>query len=112
MDRAIAKYLPLTETTYYILISLLEPRHGYGIKQNVEALTNRRVSIAPGTMYGALNSLVGKGWIVPKSQDDSGRRKVYAISELGHRIIRQEVRRIAGLDRGASDSPRAGRENR
>ena len=48
------KYLPLTETTFYILLSLKEPSHGYAIMQKVEELSNGRVRIAAGTMYGAI----------------------------------------------------------
>ena len=55
----------LTEAVYYILLSLDEPLHGYGIMQNVERLSGGRVRLAAGTLYGALNSLCDKGWIVP-----------------------------------------------
>ena len=51
----------LTEAVYYILLSLLEPRHGYGIMQNAESLSNGRVKLAAGTLYGALNTLLDKG---------------------------------------------------
>ena len=50
------KHLPLTETTYYILLALLEPGHGYVIMQRVEDLSDGDVRIAAGTMYG-LNPL-------------------------------------------------------
>jgi len=53
----------LTEAVYYILLSLLEPRHGYGIMQNAEQLSGGRVRLAAGTLYGALNTLLEKGWI-------------------------------------------------
>ena len=42
--------LPLTEAGYYILLSLMEPMHGYGIMQNVEALSGGRVRLAAGTL--------------------------------------------------------------
>ena len=53
----------LTEGVYYILLSLLEPLHGYGIIQNVENLSGGRVRLAAGTLYGAINTLLEKGWI-------------------------------------------------
>ena len=53
----------LTEAVFYILLSLMKPLHGYGIIQNVGELSKGRVKLAPGTLYGALNSLVDKGWI-------------------------------------------------
>ena len=51
----------LTEAVYYILLSLQKPLHGYGIIQVVGELSGGRVKLAPGTLYGALNSLVDKG---------------------------------------------------
>ena len=49
----------LTEAVYYILLSLLTPMHGYGIMQNTESLSGGRVKLAAGTLYGAINSLLG-----------------------------------------------------
>ena len=48
----------LTEATYYILLSLYDPQHGYGIMQEAERLSRGRVRLAAGTLYGALNSMV------------------------------------------------------
>ena len=53
-----AKQGALTEPVYYILLSLLTPMHGYGIMQNVKKLTNGRVNIGAGTLYGAINTLL------------------------------------------------------
>ena len=50
----------LTEGVYYILLSLLQPLHGYGIIQNVEKLSAGRVRLAAGTLYGAINTLLEK----------------------------------------------------
>ena len=47
----------LTESTYYILLSLWTPQHGYGIMQQTEQLSGERVRLAAGTLYGALNAL-------------------------------------------------------
>ena len=55
--------IALTESTYYILLSLYHPQHGYGIMQQTEQLSGGRVRLAAGTLYGALNSLCEKGWI-------------------------------------------------
>ena len=55
----------LTESTYYILLSLWTPQHGYGIMQQTEQLSGERVRLAAGTLYGALNALCEKGWIAP-----------------------------------------------
>ena len=55
--------IALTEAVYYILLSLGQPLHGYGIMQNVEQLSHGRVRLAAGILYGALNTMVSKGWI-------------------------------------------------
>ena len=47
----------LTESTYYIMLALYEPSHGYGIMQQVEEMSGGRVKLAPGTLYGALTAL-------------------------------------------------------
>lgn len=52
--------IALTESTYYILLSLYHPQHGYGIMQQTEQLSGGRVHLAAGTLYGALNSLCEK----------------------------------------------------
>ena len=55
----------LTEVTFYILLSVYSPRHGYTIMQFIEEQTDGRLSLGAGTLYGALNSLLEKGWIEP-----------------------------------------------
>ena len=52
------KNLPLTEAIFYILLAVRRPNHGYGITQEVEELTKGRVTLGPGTLYGAIQSLV------------------------------------------------------
>ena len=74
------KNLPLTETVYYILLALMEPAHGYLIMQKVEELSGGQVSMAAGTLYGAVENLLKLKLIEPVRSDDS-RRKVYAVTE-------------------------------
>ena len=76
--------LALTEATYYILLSLVTPKHGYGIMQQTEALSLGRVRLAAGTLYGALSALCDKGWIRPLSAEDAGRRKEYLYRRSCH----------------------------
>lgn len=86
---------PLTEGVYYILLSLYEPRHGYGIMQFVSELSNGRVVLGAGTIYGAIKTLVNKKWIVPLDED--GRKKEYMITDTGKRIVEYEVKRLSEL---------------
>ena len=92
-----ADSLALTEATYYILLSLVVPRHGYGIMQRTEELSAGRVRLAAGTLYGALTGLCEKGWIIQLPVEDSSRRKEYKLTEKGMQILRQEVDRLREL---------------
>ena len=87
----------LTEAVFYILLSLHTPMHGYGIMQNVSALSNGRVSLGAGTLYGAIGTLVKKGWIVPHGNHISSRKKEYAITPLGKTAAATELQRLSEL---------------
>ena len=87
----------LTEATYYILLALYSPRHGYGIMQEVEEMSNGRVRLAAGTLYGVLSSMVDKGWIIQLTVEDSSRKKNYQITETGLKVLKDEVERLREL---------------
>ncbi len=92
-----AESLALTEATYYILLSLVSPRHGYGIMQLTEELSGGRVRLAAGTLYGALNALCAKGWIIQLPSEDESRRKGYRLTEKGRQVLEREVARLREL---------------
>ena len=87
----------LTEAVYYILLSLASPRHGYGIMQETERMSSGRVKLAAGTLYGALNGLLDRGWIraVPGAEDS--RRKEYALTDIGREALICELDRLREL---------------
>ena len=87
----------LTEAVYYILLSLLTPRHGYGIMQNAEMLSGGRVKLAAGTLYGAINSLLEKGWIMALAGEKDSRKKEYVITEDGKTVLQAELQRLKEL---------------
>ena len=89
--------MALTESTYYILLSLMMPQHGYGIMQRTEEMSHGRVRLAAGTLYGALNSLCDKGWIIQLPVEDGSRRKEYRLTEQGRTVLRNEVARLREL---------------
>lgn len=89
--------IALTEAVYYILLSLIRPMHGYGIMQNVEQLSSGRVRLAAGTLYGAINTLLEKGWIVATANQSDPRRKEYVITALGYKILCAELNRLKEL---------------
>ncbi|AZU60720.1 PadR family transcriptional regulator [Neobacillus mesonae] len=87
------KHIPLTETVYYILLSLLEPAHGYLILQKIEELSGGQVRMAAGTLYGAIENLLKLKFIQPVPSEDS-RRKVYVITDKGKEMLHLDLERM------------------
>ncbi len=88
----------LTEALFYILLSVRRPNHGYGIIQEVAELTHGRVNLGPGTLYGALNSMVERGWIVLYRADPASRKKKeYLITPAGRTVFDTEMARLREL---------------
>lgn len=91
MDTQTEKYLPLTESTAYILLALNEPLHGYALMQKVEGMSQGTVRIGPGTLYGAFAQLEKEGLIQMVSEAD--RRKSYVLTAKGKSVLREHIRR-------------------
>ncbi|MBM4431388.1 MAG: PadR family transcriptional regulator, partial [Chloroflexi bacterium] len=93
----VARHLPLSESTYYILLTLIEPLHGYGVMQKVEAMTDGEVMIGPGTLYGAFAALEKEGLIAKVKEED--RRKSYALTAKGRRVLSGQIERSRKMAR-------------
>jgi len=91
-EKTIKKYLPLSEATYYILLALVEPLHGYGVMQKVQEISQGTVTIGPGTLYGAFSTLEKEKLIVMVREEE--RRKCYALTEKGQQILAEQIRRM------------------
>lgn len=91
-----AKGGALTEVTFYILLALHTPRHGYAVMQFIEEKTGGRLALGAGTLYGALNALQEKGWIAPWGEG-AGRKKAYAVTPLGREAAARELGRLKEL---------------
>lgn len=92
------KQMVMTEAFYYILLSLNAPNHGYGIIQNTIELTDGRLELGAGTLYGAINTLLERGWIRLYSEDKQSRKKKqYVITEQGMLALEQEIDRLEEL---------------
>ncbi|NMC57633.1 MAG: PadR family transcriptional regulator [Eubacteriaceae bacterium] len=89
--------IALTEAVYYILLSLTEPLHGYGIMQNISSLSGGRVNMAAGTLYGALTTMLEKGWIKAVDGDNNSRKKEYQITSAGKAVLEKELIRLNEL---------------
>lgn len=87
----------LTEAVYYILLSIQTPLHGYGIMQNIEALSGGRLRLAAGTLYGAISTMLERGWITAISGEKDSRKKEYQITALGKEIVQVEIGRLEEL---------------
>ncbi|MGN1388617.1 MAG: PadR family transcriptional regulator [Bulleidia sp.] len=96
MDEKLKKiYVPMTETAFYILLSLQEERHGYGISRRIRELTQDHVAIGPGTMYGTLSRMEKDGLIRPTRSEQ--KRKYYLITDTGKEVLATEKERIRHL---------------
>ena len=87
----------MTEAVYYILLSLIEPMHGYGIMQNVEKLSHGRVRLAAGTLYGAISTLLERNWITALPGEKDSRKKEYQITTEGKQMLAAEITRLKEL---------------
>lgn len=94
---AITQAGALTEAVYYIMLSIQTPLHGYGIMQNIEKLSCGRVKLAAGTLYGAISSMLEKGWITAIPGEKDSRKKEYQITNLGKALLRVEMERLEEL---------------
>jgi DNA-binding PadR family transcriptional regulator len=91
----------LTEPMYYILLTLSEPQHGYGIMQEVERRTEGRVKIGAGTLYNLLSRFEEENIIVQISEEN--RRKTYTLTDKGLNILMDEYQRLKQLVSDGSD---------
>ena len=107
--------LPLREPTFLILLSLSPgPKHGYAILKEVESLSEGRVKLSTGTLYGAIERLLDQGWIRrvddPIPNGTNRPRKAYDLTELGRRAMNAEIARLRKLvsvavNQTAEDTP-------
>jgi len=96
--------LPLTEPVLLILLSLIEqPRHGYSILKDVERMSDGRVVLSTGTLYGALRRLLDNDWIERFEEKETPRgRQAYRLTPHGRRNLQAEISRMKHITRLAS----------
>lgn len=89
---------PLTETVFFILLSLQAgPLHGYGMMKEIAALSDGRVRLTTGTLYGAIKRLLDDEWIVEVTAESSRGSKTYRLTRLGRTQLDAEIRRLRQL---------------
>jgi DNA-binding PadR family transcriptional regulator len=87
----------LRESTYFILTALLEgPRHGYAIIQSVRALSDDRVRLSAGTLYGALGRLLEEGLVEVEREEfvEGRRRRYHRLTDAGSGVLRAEAQQL------------------
>ena len=94
-------YLPMSEQSFLLLLSLTSPSHGYGIMQTVSEKSGGRVSLGASTVYTILYKMEQDSLISVVSELD--RRKVYHITSVGECILRAEIDRISALSQYANN---------
>lgn len=95
VKKAEKRFIPMSETMFYILLSLREERHGYGVMLHVREITNGRIVLGAGTIYQSISKLQEDGLIASTGEAD--RKKMYEITGLGREILKIEAQRIAEL---------------
>lgn len=103
-SEAVMESLPLTEPVMLILLSLADqPRHGYSILKDVEQMSDGRVVLSTGTLYGALRRLLDDEWIERMEEEESSRgRQAYRLTRRGRSHLQSEVGRMKHLTRLAN----------
>ncbi len=100
--------LPLTPAVFHILLALADgEKHGYAIMQEVTAISEGRVKMGPGTLYGSIKRMMEAGLISesderPDPAMDDQRRRYYHLTSFGERVARAESQRLAALIRTAT----------
>ena len=92
---------PVSEQLFHILLSLVdEPKHGYGIIQEVERRTKGRVKLGASTLYSAIKRIRAWSWVAEVDAPDVGedpRRRYYGLTREGRRVVKSEARRLEEL---------------
>ena len=101
----------LTEPVFYILLRLHRPAHGYALMKDIAEMTNERVKIGAGSLYGALDTLQKKGWIRALNEHPHDRKIEYIITDTGKQFFEKELIRLEEMLQNAQRMKEAAHEN-
>jgi DNA-binding PadR family transcriptional regulator len=108
--RAVVPLVPLKPKVLHILLAVADaPRHGYSIMQEVLERTDGQVRLWPAALYGLLRELEKADLIVesdkrPSAAEDDERRRYFALTPQGKRVLDAEVRRLEAIVQHARSS--------
>lgn len=101
----------LTEPVFYILLRLHSPAHGYALMKDIAEMTDGRVNIGAGSLYGALDTLQKKGWIRALDEYPRDRKIEYIITDTGKQFFEKELRRLEEMLQNAKEVKEASHED-
>ena len=105
MPDDLQSFLPLSPAALHILLCLAgEPRHGYGIMQEIAVQSNGHYKLGPGTLYDNLQKLMNQGLVSEarvKITGDDPRRRYYTLTNLGRNVLQADVERLRNVVREA-----------
>ena len=97
MENNLKEQIPLTETMFLVLLTMLKENYGYRVSQEVEEITKGRIVLGPGTLYGAINNLNKKGWIKSVDTGSESGKKIYVATDVGRELVALEINRMKTL---------------
>ncbi|HEY3475116.1 MAG TPA: PadR family transcriptional regulator [Anaerolineales bacterium] len=101
MSKDMEDILPLSPAIFYILLALPDgPKHGYAIMKEVEEMTEGKITLGPGSLYGSIKRLLKDKLIAetdhrPIRALDDERRRYYQLTDYGRQVLAGEVKRLA-----------------
>lgn len=101
----------LTESVFYILLRLHRPAHGYALMKDIAEMTDERVKLGAGSLYGALDTLQKKGWIKALDEHPQDRRIEYIITSTGKQFFEKELIRLEEMLQNAEKMKEAANED-
>lgn len=100
---------PMTEAEFYVLLALMEPLHGYALMNEISRVSQGRVVMGPGTLYGVLTRMQKEGLIC--LDKDDGRRKSYRLTNVGIHALKEEYGRLSAMVRDGTERLGGGEEH-
>lgn len=97
MENNLKEQIPLTETMFLVLLTMLKENYGYRVSQEVKEITKGRIVLGPGTLYGAINNLNKKGWIKSVATGSESGKKIYVATDVGRELVALEINRMKTL---------------
>lgn len=97
-DENLLEKLPLPTASFFVLFALAEEeKHGYRIMQDIRELSEGTFSVGPATLYTTIKKLTEQGLITETSSTIEDRRRTYALTSTGKRLLGAEFQRQQAL---------------